>query len=107
MQLDTPNLHYIKELSDGDAEFEAHLIAILQKEFPTEKEAYIESIEEKNYQISAAHVHKIKHKISILGLEKSYEFAILYEEELKSETPSKHEMFLKILQNIEEFLLTL
>lgn len=107
MQLDTPNLNYVKQLSDGDTEFEENLIGILKKEFPTEKEAYMLSIREKNYQISAAHVHKIKHKISILGLENSYEFAISYEEELKNEDPTNHETFLKILQNIEEFLLTL
>lgn len=107
MQLDSPNLSYVKELADGDAEFEANLIAILKKELPKEKEAFIESIREQNYQNSAAHVHKIKHKISILGLEKSYDFAIAFEEELKNDNPKQYDTFLSILQKMEEFLMTI
>ena len=107
MQSDIPNLSYIKELADGDTEFEASLIAILKKELPKEKEAFIESIGVKDYQNSAAHVHKIKHKISILGLEKSYNFAISFEEELKNRNPKKYDTFLRILQNMEEFLMTI
>lgn len=106
MQLDSPNLSYIRELSDGDAEFEANLIAILKKELPKEKEAFLKSIREKDYKNSAAHVHKIKHKISILGLEKSYEFAVSFEEELKNDNPDRQDTFLRILQNMEEFLMT-
>ncbi|EDP98158.1 Hpt domain-containing protein [Kordia algicida OT-1] len=107
MQLDTPNLSYIKELADGDADFEASLIAILKKELPKEKEAFMESVQQKNYQNSAAHVHKIKHKISILGLEKSYDFAIAFEEELKNGDPKRYDTFLSILQNMEKFLTTI
>jgi len=105
MQLENPNLSYIKKLADGDVEFEANLIAILKKELPKEKEAFIESIRIKNYQNSAEHVHKIKHKISILGLEKSYDFAISFEEELKKGNPKHYDTFLNILQSIEEFLM--
>ncbi|MEM6686274.1 MAG: Hpt domain-containing protein [Bacteroidota bacterium] len=107
MQLDRPNLSYIQELADGDADFQASLIAILKKELPKEKEAFIESIEAENYQNSAEHVHKIKHKISILGLEKSYELAIAFEEELKNGNPKQYDTFLRILQNMEEFLMTI
>jgi len=107
MQLDSPNLSYIKQLADGDAEFEANLIAILKKELPHEKEAFIDSIRKKDYQNSAALVHKIKHKISILGLEKSYEFAIAFEEELKNDNSAQYDAFLRILQNMEDFLTTI
>ncbi|WP_298418692.1 Hpt domain-containing protein [uncultured Kordia sp.] len=104
MQLDTPNLSYIHMLSDGDKEFEASMIAILKRELPIEKAAFVESILDKNYKISAEHVHKIKHKISILGLVKSYEFAVSFEESLKEEDSSGYDMFMKILQNMENFL---
>ena len=107
MQLETPNLSYIKQLADGDSEFEANLISILKRELPKEKEAFIESVRAKNYQNSATLVHKIKHKISILGLEKSYEFSISFEEELKNDNPKQYETFLRILQHMEEFLMTL
>lgn len=107
MQRDTPNLSYIKQLSDGDIDFEANLISILKKELPKEKEAFVESVRKKNYQNSAEHVHKIKHKISILGLERSYDFAISFEEELKKGNPENYKTFLSILQNMEEFLTTI
>ena len=107
MQLESPNLSYIKELADGDTEFEENLISILKKELPKEKEAFIKSVRAKNYQNSAELVHKIKHKISILGLEKSYEFSISFEEELKNDNPKHYESFLSILQNMEEFLTTI
>ncbi|KAB8156110.1 Hpt domain-containing protein [Kordia sp. TARA_039_SRF] len=107
MELDRPNLSYIKTLADGDADFEANLISIVKRELPKEKEAFLESIREQNYQNSAEHVHKIKHKISILGLEKSYDIAIAFEEELKNNNPSQLETFLNILQNMEEFLKTI
>lgn len=105
MKSDIPNLSYIKELADGDAAFEANLIAILKKELPKEKEAFTESVRAKNYQNSAELVHKIKHKISILGLEKSYDFAISFEEELKNGNPKEYDTFLNILQSMEEFLM--
>ncbi|WP_430410149.1 Hpt domain-containing protein [Kordia sp.] len=104
MQLDTPNLSYIHMLSDGDKAFEASMISILKRELPTEKEAFVQSILDKNYQNSAELVHKIKHKISILGLEKSYEFAASFEEALRKDDSSGYNMFMRILQNMEEFL---
>ncbi|WP_046755059.1 Hpt domain-containing protein [Kordia jejudonensis] len=104
MQLDTPNLSYIQMLSDGDEEFETSMIAILKRELPVEKEAFVQSIQNKNYKNSAELVHKIKHKISILGLEKSYEFAVSFEEALKNDDSSGYDTFMRILQNMEDFL---
>ena len=49
-------------------------------------------------------MHKIKHKISILGLEKSYNFAVDHEDNLKEGIPSLKDGFNTILQNITEFL---
>lgn len=105
MQQETPNLTYIKTLADGDVEFEMNLIRILKKELPIEKEAFIQSIKNKKYEKSAEHVHKIKHKISILGLEKNYEFAISFEEALKNNDPKHYNTFLGVLQKMEEFLM--
>lgn len=104
MDLETPNLSYIQMLSDGDKEFEDRMIAIIKKELPVEKAVFIQSIQNKNYQNSAEIVHKIKHKISILGLLKNYEFAVSFEEALKKEDADGYDTFIKILQNIEEFL---
>ena len=70
--MEKPNLSYINELSGGDEAFKNKLITIIKKEFPEEKEVYFKNFKAKNFKASAENVHKLKHKISILGLEKSY-----------------------------------
>ena len=52
-------------------------------------------------------MHKLKHKISILGLEKSYDIAVAYEENLIEGNTKGKEDFDKILANITSFLTTL
>ena len=74
-----PNLSYIHQLSGRDPVFEEKLISIIKKEFPEEKARYFKHLEEKNYKLTAEDVHKLKHKISILGLEASYYLAENYE----------------------------
>lgn len=107
MQLETPNLSYIKQLADGDSEFEANLISILKRELPKEKEAFIESVRVKNYQNSATLVHKIKHKISILGLERSYEVAANFENNLSKNNDAGKIDFENVLETITNFLTNL
>mgnify|MGYP000333145152 FL=1 len=80
--MEQPNLSYIENLSGGDKSFEQKLIAIIKKEFPEEKKNYFENISASNYKLTAENVHKLKHKISILGLEKSYETAVAFENNL-------------------------
>ncbi len=105
--MEQPNLNYIKELSGGDEAFEAKLINVILLEFPEEKAIYLKNITEKKYKETAENVHKIKHKISILGLEKSYEVAAKYEENLKQNNSVLKEEFDSILKNITEYLTTL
>lgn len=104
MLTETPNLNYIHELSGGDSEFEGQMIAILKQELPTEVDTYNNSIKNQNFKQSAEIVHKIKHKISILGLEKSYDFSVAYEKELLKGSMEKHTDFLSILNNMSTFL---
>lgn len=105
--MEQPNLNYIHNMSAGDKDFEKRIIDIIKIEFPEEKATYFKNIEAKNYKQTAEIVHKIKHKISILGLEKSYEVAVNYENNLiEHSTESKIE-FESILQSITSFLETL
>lgn len=99
-----PNLSYIHQLSGGDPIFEEKLISIIKKEFPEEKERYYKHVEEKNYKLTAEDVHKLKHKISILGLELSYHFAETYENELLENDISKIDEFEEILQSMQNFI---
>ena len=99
-----PNLSYINQLSGGDLAFEAKLISIVKRELPQEVEAYKKSLNDKKFQIAADHVHKLKHKISILGLELSYQLAIDYEEDLLNEDLSKQKEFEEVLQIMMRFV---
>ena len=80
--MEQPNLNYIHKLSGGNAAFELQLITVLKKEFPLEKEQLKNVVEANKLNEAAELVHKLKHKFSILGLEKSYELAVEYENNL-------------------------
>lgn len=100
-----PNLDYIKEISGGNEEFEKKFLTIIQTEFPKEKKDYLENLEGDNLEESAKIVHKIKHKLGILGLTAGYKLAVKYEEDLKYGNTNLKDEFNQILQSIEEFIL--
>jgi HPt (histidine-containing phosphotransfer) domain-containing protein len=101
-----PNLLYLKEISGGDVEFEEKLLKIVKKELPEEINDYKNFLNENNFKQAAELVHKIKHKISILGLEKSYQVAIDYEENLKLDNLSLKMEFEEILNSMISFIKT-
>ena len=105
--MEQPNLLYIQKLSDGDSEFEKTLIDIVKSEFPTEKKMYYNWIQEERYIQAAESVHKLKHKISILGLEHSYEKATLFEHNLKEQNTTGMADFDAILAQITAYLKTI
>ncbi|KJD33697.1 histidine kinase [Tamlana sedimentorum] len=98
--MEQPNLSYIQGMSGGDKAFEKKLINIIKLEFPQEKEVYYKNVAAKKHKETAENVHKLKHKISILGLEKSYDVAVAYEENLiegKTELKKEFEAILQIM----------
>ncbi|MGB5419911.1 Hpt domain-containing protein [Algibacter sp.] len=104
---ETPNLNYIEQLSGDDMSFQNKLIAVIKREFPEEKALYLNNIKSNNFIKASENVHKLKHKISILGLEKSYEVAANFEDKLlenSAEGKAEFEIILKIITN---FLATL
>jgi HPt (histidine-containing phosphotransfer) domain-containing protein len=105
--VEQPNQTYINQLSAGNKTFKEKLIAVIKDEFPGEKAVYLNNIDVKNYKEAAENVHKIKHKISILGLEKSYEVARTFENNLKEENTTLKDEFENILHVISEYLITL
>jgi len=102
--MEQPNLNYINKLSGGDKNFESQLISILKKEFPVEKEKFQNSIDTNQLDESAEIVHKLKHKLSILGLEQGYQIAVDYENNLRNDNKSLTIEFKKVLNNISEYL---
>lgn len=102
--METPNLNYIKELSGGDLAFEESILSVLKKEFPDEYLLFKKNFQAKYYEESANNVHKIKHKISILGMTKSLKIASAFENELRKGEIKLNSDFLKILDKIHVYL---
>ena len=100
----TPKLVYIRQLSGGDAEFEAKLIAVLKKELPKEIELFNENIRQNNLLKAAGNVHKIKHKISILSMDESFFVAEEFENELRNDRLELQKDFIEILKKMTTFL---
>ncbi|WP_109299423.1 Hpt domain-containing protein [Aquimarina sp. AU474] len=105
--MEEPNLSVINTLSGGDKTFEEKIFNVIKREFPEEKDQYFDNLKNENLTKAAEDVHKLKHKISILGLEKSYEIATDYEKNLKQGTFGLKEDFEKILQTITQYITTL
>ncbi len=105
---ETPNLIYIKELAAGSDAFEQKLIGIVKREFPEEKKEFLQNYNAKTFTKAAENVHKLKHKIGMLGFETGYQTTIDFEEDLKMGNPLVlYPKFMLILESIEKFLKTL
>jgi len=105
--LETPNLKVIEQYAQGDAETKKMLLDIVIEEFPEEKESYYKQFKTKDAKKTQEAVHKIKHKISILGLEKSYEIANKYEVNLLNDSFDLNDEFHQILETITSFIASL
>ena len=101
---DQPNLNYINSLSEGDKSFEMKILDIIKKEFKEEKNTYYNNMKNDNFKLCAENVHKIKHKISILGLEKSYKIAEQHENNLREGNSALQDKFSDILNNVTNYL---
>lgn len=102
-----PNLNYIKELAGEDVEFENKFIAILKKEFPEEEQTYLNHIMAEEPRAASEIVHKLKHKFNILSMEDAYNFAVAYEEDLRTGNAEMDLDFRRILKTIESYLKTI
>ena len=102
--MEQPNFSEIDKIANGDTTVEQKIIDVILKEFPVEKEMYFEYLDQKNNERTAAYVHKLKHKISILGLVKGYEVATAYEENLKIDSHDYQEDFEQVLAVITTYL---
>ncbi len=80
--MERPNIEYILKLSGNEESVKLKLIRVLKYELPIEIEAYGACIALNNCQQAAFYVHKIKHKIAILGLTKTYHMSEKYEIQL-------------------------
>jgi hypothetical protein len=105
--MEKPNFEYIDKLARGDDEVKNMLLDVIKTEFPEEKKEYFESFNTRDFKKTEENVHKLKHKISILGLVKSYELANKYEHNLREESIDGYENFEATLANITNFIETI
>jgi HPt (histidine-containing phosphotransfer) domain-containing protein len=97
------NLHYFNQIANGEETIISTLISILKSELPEQVEEYKQSISESNFKESAEAVHKLKHKIGLLGLEKGYQITQQFEENLRNHSLENKKEFETILKNITNF----
>lgn len=102
-----PNLDYIKQLADGSTTFEQKLITVVKREFPEERSVFLKNFKNKNFDEAAENVHKLKHKIGMLGFEDGYKLTVTFEDDLKESKTKLYPKFLLILEAIDKFLKTL
>jgi hypothetical protein len=100
--MEKPNLLYIEKLARGDESIRNTLIEVIKNEFPLEKDEYYKSLKNNNFKNIEGNVHRLKHKFSILGLEKSYKKANEFEHNLR-----EHILNLKETQDFDEILITI
>ncbi|WP_430399955.1 Hpt domain-containing protein [Flavobacterium sp.] len=102
--MEQANLKYINELSGNDEGFKQKMISIVKLELPQEIESYRTLFEARNFKAAAEMVHKLKHKISVLGLEKSYYIAEKFEDNLKQGSTELKTEFENVLHLMQKFV---
>ncbi len=102
--METPNLNYVNSLARDDDSFKDLLIDVIKNEFPVEQKEYFESCKNNDYKKIEESVHKIKHKISILGLEENYRDAKAFEHGLRKGDVALQSNFETTLMIITDFL---
>ena len=102
--MEQPNLVFIKEIVGDDKAFQKNLLDIIKKEFPEEVASFNENFAQKKYKEASSNVHKIKHKISLLGLKDGFDLATDFENALKNDDITLHSDFLEILHKIRLYL---
>lgn len=102
--MEQPNLNYIEEISPGDEAFKQKIITLLKTELPLEIKEFEKNFAEKSYILAASNVHKLKHKVGILGIPKAHELTSAFEQNLKGGSIELYDEFDQILKNITTFI---
>lgn len=104
---EVPNLKYLDELAGNDEMFRKKFIGILKEEFPREVHQYEDNIKASCFKEASLDVHKIKHKINVLGLNGTHQLAVVHEAELRKGENFHHDEFMMALKGIESYLKTI
>lgn len=102
--MEQPNIDYFIKLSNNNDSFKQKLIEVIKYELPLEIDFYLQCIRLKEWENAAQSVHKLKHKIGVLGMEKGYYVAEEYEKNLKEGSTELQSAFEEILTTINQFI---
>jgi HPt (histidine-containing phosphotransfer) domain-containing protein len=102
--MEKPNLKYIDEISQGDEIFKKKIVSLLKKELPKEIDDYKKNFKKGNLKEAAANVHKLKHKIAILGIPNDQKIASQFEYNLKNNNITLSIDFDRIIKKISKFV---
>jgi hypothetical protein len=105
--MEQPNLNYLRKLTRGNQLLEERFLNIIKNEFPEDVASFYKKLNEKNYISASKKVHKLKHKIAFLGLEKGYEVTAIFENNLKNKSIELLSEFEAIIASINQFIKTL
>jgi HPt (histidine-containing phosphotransfer) domain-containing protein len=102
--MEQPNIEYFIKLSNNNASFKQKLIEVVKYELPLEIEFYINCIKQDDWEKAAETVHKLRHKIGVLGMEKGYKVAEEYEKNLREGSKEMQSEFEQSLTIINQFV---
>lgn len=103
MKNEQPNLSMIQEIS-SDQDFQKSILQTIRKEFLEEVKLFEDNFTSQQYENAAIHVHKIKHKVALLGLKQGEQLTDEFEKQLKKGKTQLHKQFLEVLQKIHVYL---
>ena len=103
---EVPNLSYVYSLVNDDFEFRTKFLSIIKREFPEELKKYLLHIRKDEPRTAAEIVHKLKYRVSALGMEKAFELTEKHEERLQLGDTALDFEFKRILKKIVGFLET-
>ena len=102
--MEQPNLDYFLKLSHENAGFKQKLIDVIKHELPLEIAVYEEHIKKNDLKKAAESVHKLKHKVGVLGMEKGYCEVEQYERNLKEGNKTLQFEFEQTIRIIDQFV---
>ncbi len=101
---EVPNLSYVVDLVGDDFDFRDKFLQIIKEEFPLELGLYLFHIKRNEPRHAAEYVHKLKYRISALGMNHAYKFSDVHEERLHVGDTSLDTDFKRILKKVDVYL---
>ena len=102
--MEQPNIEYFEKLSNNNVSFKQKLIDIVKYEFPLELSDYESLIKNDKLKEASEIVHKLKHKIGVLGMTNSYVLAETFEHSLRDGGTENQAEFESVLRTVKVFI---